>query len=112
MDELINENLAEPTAISKPDRDKLEQAAAAIAQVLERAVRPAPEGYYLKSRVYGQKVYVYLMNGPNLVSSGFAHIRDGEPTTDHSMAQAFSYAAHMAFKHCQWKEEFQQPRAD
>lgn len=98
----------QPTALSKPDRDKLEQAAAAIAQVLEKAQRPKEEGYYLKSRVYGNKVYVYIMNGSDMVSSGFAAIRDGEPT-DNSMAQAFSYAAHMAFKHCQWKDEFIPP---
>ena len=102
------QELEQYTALSKPDRDKLEQAAASIAQVLEKAKRPREEGYYLKSKSYGSKVYVYLMNGSELVSSGFAIIRDGE-TSDKAMAQAFSYAAHMAFKHCQWKDEFQAP---
>lgn len=108
MDQNMPRDLEQFTALSKPDRDKLEQAAASIAQVLEKAHRPREEGYYLKSRIYGNKVYVYLMNGAALVSSGFAVIRDGEPT-DNSMAQAFSYAAHMAFKHCQWKDEFIPP---
>jgi len=105
MDQFPAKDLDLLTALSKPDRDKLERAAADISQVLEKAHRSKEDGYYLKSKVYGSKVYVYVMNGPALVSSGFAMIRDGE-ITDKAMAQAFSYAAHMAFKHCQWKDEF------
>ena len=98
-------DLAQPTALSEPDRNKLEQAAASILQVLEKTPSRKEEGYYPKSRIFGNKVYVYLMHGPELVSSGFANIREGE-ADDRSMAQAFSYAAHMAFKHCQWKDAF------
>ncbi len=107
MDAENRDDLEQFTALSKPDRDKLEQAEAAISQVLARAQRPKQDGYYLKSRVCGGKVYVYVMNGSELVSSGFANIRDDEPITDKAMTQAFSYAAHVAFKHCQWSAEFE-----
>lgn len=70
-------------------------------------IAPPPQaGYYLTSRVFGEKIHVYLMKDGKLVSSGFSRVNPHEPVSDRTMAQAFSYAAHMAYKHCQWKDEF------
>lgn len=65
-----------------------------------------PEGWYLNTRVREDgKVHVYLMKDGIQVSSGFSQQRE-DLSEGLAMAQAFSYAAHMCFKHMQWREEF------
>lgn len=65
-----------------------------------------PEGWYLNTRVREDgKVHVYLMKDGVQVSSGFSQQRE-DLSEGLAMAQAFSYAAHMCFKHMQWREEF------
>ncbi len=99
------ENIDEPkTYLSPADQDDLAAIVNAASRILGIG-KPAPQqGYYLKSSIFGNKAHVYLMHDGKLVSSGFSNIR--EPADECSVAQALSYATHMAYKHCQWKEEF------
>ena len=95
------------TALSGADRQRLLKAAEYIQTVLGKSPESQTEGYYLRTRVAEGKVFVYLLNNGKLVSAGFSHIREGTyPNPDEAMAQAFSYAAHMAYKHSQWNGEF------
>ena len=79
----------------------------------EAAPDPAPvrEGYYLATKIRGDKCHVYLLKDGYQVSSGFSTIKD-TMSEDLAMAQAFSYAAHMCFKHLQWREEFEKNDAE
>ena len=93
------------TELSYLDRQRLERAVAEICDMLEDAHHDEREGWWLASTVEGGTVHVYIMQEGDVVAKGYAHIkRDGQ--TAASMAQAFSYAAHMAYKHVMWGEEF------
>lgn len=71
----------------------------------EPVKEPAGDSWYLKTAVYSDKLHVYLMHDGKLVSSGYSEYKEGLPEPV-KMAQAFSYAAHMAYKHLKWAEEF------
>lgn len=93
------------TQLSEADRERLCEAVVAIAQVMNDVQKDEREGWWLTSTVERGTVHVYLMHEGDVVAKGYAHIkRDGQ--TAASMAQAFSYAAHMAYKHVMWGEVF------
>lgn len=99
------------TVLSPSDRERLEKIETQVRELLGDAMPAPQEGYYMTSRVFGDKIHVYLMRDGKLVASGFSRVNPHEPVSDRTMAQAFSYAAHMAYKHTQWLAEFEPPES-
>lgn len=96
------------TQLSQADRERLEEALGKLCDVLHGEPADERDGWWLTSTVERGTVHVFIMHESRVVAKGYAHIkRDGQ--TDATMAQAFSYAAHMAYKHVMWGEEFGTP---